>query len=57
VRDIYVATLDALPRRELPAYDVTSKVRLTKTPAQYLETRETRRELPPRTHKKIQSDP
>jgi DNA polymerase, archaea type len=46
VRDIYVATLDALRRHELPAYDVSSKVRLTKTPAQYLETRETRRELP-----------
>ena len=45
VRDIYVATLDALRRRELPAYDVSSKVRLTKTPAQYLETRETRREM------------
>jgi DNA polymerase elongation subunit (family B) len=45
VRDIYVATLDALRRSELPAYDVSSKVRLTKTPAQYLETRETRREL------------
>jgi hypothetical protein len=44
VRDIYVATLDALRRSELPAYDVSSKVRLTKTPAQYLETRETRRE-------------
>ncbi|SPE26987.1 DNA polymerase (fragment) [Candidatus Sulfopaludibacter sp. SbA3] len=45
VRDIYVATLDALRRRELPAYDVSSKVRLTKTPEEYLETRDTRREL------------
>ena len=45
VRDVYVATLDALRRRELPAYDVSSKVRLTKTPPQYLDTRETRREL------------
>jgi DNA polymerase I len=45
VREVYVASLDALRRRELPAYDVSSKVRLTKTPAQYLETRETRREL------------
>jgi hypothetical protein len=45
VRDIYVATLDALRRRELPPYDVSSKVRLTKTPAQYLDTRETRREM------------
>jgi len=45
VREIYVATLDALRRRELPAYDVSSRVRLTKTPAQYLETRDSRREL------------
>jgi DNA polymerase elongation subunit (family B) len=46
VRDIYVATLDSLRRRELPAYDVSSSVRLTKTPAQYLDTRDTRHELP-----------
>jgi DNA polymerase elongation subunit (family B) len=45
VREIYVATLDALRRRELPAYDVSSRVRLTKTPAEYLETRDSRREL------------
>jgi DNA polymerase elongation subunit (family B) len=45
VRDIYVATLDALRRRELPAYDLSSRVRLTKTPAQYLAIRDTRREL------------
>ena len=36
---------DALRRRELPTRDVSSRVRLTKTPAQYLETRDTRREL------------
>jgi DNA polymerase elongation subunit (family B) len=46
VRDAYIATLDSLRRRELPAYDVSSSVRLTKTPAQYLETRDMRRELP-----------
>jgi DNA polymerase elongation subunit (family B) len=46
VRDIYVATLDSLRRRELPAYDVSSRVRLTKTPSQYLEIRDTRHELP-----------
>ena len=46
VRDVYVATLDSLRRRELPAYDVSSRVRLTKTPAEYLSTRESRRELP-----------
>jgi DNA polymerase elongation subunit (family B) len=44
-RDAYVATLDALRRRELPAYEVSSRVRLTKTPAEYRETLETRREL------------
>jgi DNA polymerase elongation subunit (family B) len=46
VRDVYVATLDSLRRRELPVYDVSSRVRLTKTPAEYLSTRESRRELP-----------
>jgi DNA polymerase elongation subunit (family B) len=46
VRDIYVTTLDALRRRELPAIEVSSRVRLTKTPAEYLETRDSRRELP-----------
>lgn len=46
VREIYVSTLDALRRRELSAYDVSSRVRLTKSPAQYRVTRETRRELP-----------
>jgi len=45
VRDLYLATLDALRRRELPTRDVSSKVRLTKTPARYLETRDSRREL------------
>jgi len=46
VRDAYVATLDALRHRELPAYDVSSKVRLTKSRGEYLATRDTRRELP-----------
>jgi DNA polymerase elongation subunit (family B) len=45
VRIIYLATLDALRRRELPACEVSSLVRLTKTPGQYRETRDTRREL------------
>jgi DNA polymerase, archaea type len=45
VRDTYLATLDALRRRELPTYDVSSRVRLTKSPAKYAETRESRREL------------
>jgi DNA polymerase I len=46
VREVYLATLDALRRRELTAYDVSSRVRLTKTPARYIETRDSRRELP-----------
>jgi len=46
VRDAYVATLDSLRHRELPAYDVSSRVRLTKSPAEYRELRNTRRELP-----------
>ncbi len=45
VRDTYLATLDGLRRRELPTYDVSSRVRLTKSPAKYAETRESRREL------------
>jgi DNA polymerase I len=46
VRAVYVATVDALRRRELPTRDVSSRVRLTKTPERYLEVRESRRELP-----------
>jgi DNA polymerase, archaea type len=46
VRAIYMETLDALRRRELDTRDVSSRVRLTKTPEAYLESRETRRELP-----------
>jgi len=45
VRETYLATLDALRRRELPTYDVSSRVRLTKSPAKYAETREARREF------------
>lgn len=45
VRDAYLAVLAALRRRELTTYDVSSRVRLTKSPAEYLETRESRREL------------
>ncbi|WP_420124958.1 ribonuclease H-like domain-containing protein [Longimicrobium sp.] len=45
LRDEYLATLGALRRRELPTYDVSSRVRLTKAPARYAETRDTRREL------------
>ena len=45
VRDAYLDTLGALQRRELPTHDVSSRVRLTKTPAQYLASRDSRREL------------
>ena len=45
VREVYLGTLDALRRRELSAYDVSSRVRLTKSPAKYEETRGARREL------------
>jgi hypothetical protein len=45
VRDAYVGALDSLRRRALPAYDVSSRVRLTKSPALYRDTRQTRREL------------
>jgi len=46
VQSIYLATIDALRRRELSTYDVSSRVRLTKSPDEYLTTREARRELP-----------
>ena len=46
VREAYLAALDALRRREVPTFDVSSRARLTKPPAQYAETRETRREFP-----------
>jgi hypothetical protein len=46
VRDAYLDTVTALRRRTLPARDVSSRVRLTKTPAVYLKTRLRRRELP-----------
>jgi DNA polymerase elongation subunit (family B) len=45
VREIFLSTVSALRRRELPTYAVSSRVRLTKTPAQYLAVREGRREL------------
>lgn len=45
VRAAYLDTVRALEARELPTRDVTTRVRLTKTPAQYQTTREARREL------------
>jgi DNA polymerase elongation subunit (family B) len=46
VRDVYVATLDALRRRKLPTRAVSASVRLTKRPEEYLKNRDSRRELP-----------
>ena len=46
VHDIYLATVGALRRREVSTRDVSSRMRLTKSPARYLESRERRRELP-----------
>jgi DNA polymerase elongation subunit (family B) len=46
IRAAYVATVTALRRRALTTFDVSSRVRLTKSPADYLATRERRRELP-----------
>ena len=46
VRDAYLATIGALRTRAIRTYDVSSRVRLTKSPAEYAESREKRRELP-----------
>ena len=45
VRAVYLATIDALRRRNLASYDVSSRIRLTKSAADYAAVRETRREL------------
>jgi DNA polymerase, archaea type len=46
VRDTYLATIDALRTRTLTAHDVSQRVRITKSPDQYLSSRDRRRELP-----------
>lgn len=46
VRQVYLATLDCLRRRDFPTRDISSRVRLTKTPAEYFAVRRGRRELP-----------
>jgi DNA polymerase elongation subunit (family B) len=46
VREAYLGTIRALRRREVSTFDVSSRVRLTKTPAKYLAVRSHRRELP-----------
>ncbi|MBP8274343.1 MAG: DNA polymerase II, partial [Acidobacteria bacterium] len=45
VRDSYLDTVFAIRRRELPTFEVSSRVRLTKTSEEYLAVRDTRREL------------
>lgn len=46
VRDEYVQTISLLRTRNLPTYDVSSRVRLTKNAEQYERVRQQRRELP-----------
>ena len=46
VHEAYLVALDCLRRRELATRDVSSRVRLTKTPSEYFAVRESRRELP-----------
>ena len=46
VKRAYADTIVALRRREFPTFDVSARVRLTKTPTEYLATRKERRELP-----------
>src|SRR5262249_40524577 len=46
VQAAYRTTIAALRRRELPTAQVAARVRLTKTPEQYLATRASRREHP-----------
>ncbi|HZS57899.1 MAG TPA: ribonuclease H-like domain-containing protein [Gemmatimonadaceae bacterium] len=46
VRERYLRTVALLRLRKLSTYDVSSKVRLTKSPAVYAQSRTQRRELP-----------
>jgi DNA polymerase elongation subunit (family B) len=46
VRDSYLTMIGALRTRALPTFDVSSRVRLTKSPAEYEDSRRKRRELP-----------
>ena len=45
VREAYLDAIFAIRRRELPTFDVSSRVRVTKRPDEYLAVRDTRREL------------
>jgi DNA polymerase elongation subunit (family B) len=46
VRETYLGMISALRTRALPTIDVSSRVRLTKSPERYLASRSKRRELP-----------
>jgi DNA polymerase elongation subunit (family B) len=46
VRDAYLAAIARLRSRSVPVYDVSQRVRLSKSPSEYLATRGRRRELP-----------
>ena len=46
VRAAFVTTVASLRRRELPTAEVAAEVRLSKSPEEYLATRDKRRELP-----------
>ncbi|MBJ6764399.1 ribonuclease H-like domain-containing protein [Myxococcaceae bacterium JPH2] len=46
VQDVYAATVTALRRRTVPTFEVSARVRLTKTPREYEALRSRRRELP-----------
>ena len=46
VRKAYADTVVALRRRNISTFDVSARVRLTKTPSEYMATRKERRELP-----------
>ncbi len=46
VRNVYTTSITALNARMLPTYDVSSRVRLTKSATEYLATRRKRREIP-----------
>jgi DNA polymerase I len=45
VREAYLETLEALRHRRIPTHEVASRVRLTKSPEQYADSRQTRKEL------------
>ena len=46
VREVFTRTVSALRAREVLTREVSARVRLTKSPARYLESRERRKELP-----------